>query len=318
VAVALALAKQAAEVARRLLGLGRIALEVEARAVAVVAEVARERVSPLRLIRVDVDAGVALLVRPAAGELLATDAVALGGLAARLALGHVRVAAGAGARHEETLVLARARHAELHLAALRPLVRLLVDRIADNAGVGIGLSLGLGLEAHRHLLRRLGRDLGAVVGLGDVAPGHTGVLLGAEGNGRLVQQRVRRAVAAAVLVRVALGLRDQALARHDPVAVAAVPHGEAIALVQGEVRVAHAPAGAGLEVLVGLGVPRAVEDVVEGHLERLSWEWRSEGACLGLLVLGGTYQTGPVWIQFFPEIESSWGALGKIFFTELL
>ena len=283
VVMALALvAREAREVAT--LRGQHVTLLVEALAVTVVAEQALERVGPLRLVRVNVDAVMALLVRPAACEVLSTDAAErLGGGALRLALGHLRAAAGTRARKEEALVLARARHAELHLAALgAPLVSLLVDRVANEAGHRGGLSLGLLLEALSRLLSRLGRAVGGEVALCDVTPAEALVLELAALERVEVHERVRLAVPralGAVVRRVHLcELRG---ARHDPRAVLAVPDGETLAVIESEEVVAVLAARANVEVLVGLGVPGAVEDVVGRH-DGLEWSLEVKsglGAC---------------------------------------
>jgi len=244
-----------------------VAALVEALAVTVVAERARERVGPLRLVRVDVDAVVALLVRPAACELLSTDAAErLGGGALRLALRHLRAAAGTRARNEEAFVLARARHAELHLALVAPLVSLLVDRVANEAGHRRSLGLCILLEPLSRLLRRLAGAVGRQVALCDVTPAEALVLHLAALERVEVHERVRLAVPRALgaVVR-RVHLCELRRARHNPRAVLAVPDGETLAIIEGEEVVAALAAGALVKVLVGLGVPGAVEDVVGRH-----------------------------------------------------
>ena len=93
---------------------------------ALVAELSRACIGPLRLVWVDVDAR-SLRVAPAAGELLIADKVPLHRHAPRLPLRYVGVAVGTDALREEVCVLAGTRHAKGHRAVLRPPVLLTVD-----------------------------------------------------------------------------------------------------------------------------------------------------------------------------------------------
>ena len=138
----------------------RLGLQVEDLLLAVEAERARAGGLPLRLVGVDVDAGVLLGVVPAAREDLAARAL-------RLALGHLLAArrAGADALLKEAGVLARLRHAELHLTALTPLLLLALHTEVHEASVALHLGRRLpldplGLLCGRLVLQHL--DLGIV------------------------------------------------------------------------------------------------------------------------------------------------------------
>ena len=259
--------------------LGRLLpAQVEARGLAVVAERPRARVCPLRLVGVDVDARARLLVVPAPRELLVADAVALHRLAHRGALGHLGAAVRARAVRVERRILAGARHAELHLAAARPLLLLAVDQVAHDALLALALVLGVGGEARRRLRRRLARALGELVLPLHVAPrGARGARL-AHAQRHLEhvarEERVLRAVARALRVVVRRVARGRLLLlRDEPAPVVALPHRVAVVGVEGRVRGAAAPAGARVELLVALGVPgleRRVDPHVVGHDRRLS------------------------------------------------
>ena len=132
----------------------RLRLQVEHLLDAVEAECAVAGRLPLLLVGVDVDAGLRLLVAPAAREDLATRAL-------RLALGHLLAAllGGTDALLEEAGILARARDAELHLAALRaPLVRLLLGGVGHDAVVALLVRRRLLRHASSALLGRLVGD----------------------------------------------------------------------------------------------------------------------------------------------------------------
>ena len=261
--------------------------EVEARSLAVIAQHARAGIGPLRLVRVDVDAGARLLVVPAARQLLAAHEVALHGLAVGLAHGHVCGAVGAGALREEGGVLAGAGHAELHLAALGPLLLLAVNQVLDDLLLALALVLGLRLEARLALRRRLRRQLGLLLLPHDVAPRGAGGARRAHAQHHLqvgaLQQRVLVAVARALGVVVGLVHGEVALlALEEPAPVAALPHGVAVVLVQAALDVALA-AGPVVELLAALGVPAlecrvAAIVVVHGVLKG---SWSVEGLLKG-------------------------------------
>ena len=134
--------------------------EVEHLLLAVEAERAVTGRRPLRLIGVDVDARVRLLVAPAASEDLAARAL-------RLALGHLLAALlrGADALFEEGGVLAGAGDAELHRAVLRaPLVRLLLRGVRHDAVVALLILSSLVRETRLPLCRGLvGQSVGKSV-----------------------------------------------------------------------------------------------------------------------------------------------------------
>ena len=96
----------------------------------------------------DVDARLTLLVHPAAARLLALQ--------------------------EESLVAAGPRHTELHLAALvRPALRLLGDRVVDDALDHLVVLSGAGGSTSGLLLGRLLGDLGILPGEEDITPERT-------------------------------------------------------------------------------------------------------------------------------------------------
>jgi len=212
----------------------RLALEVEGLRVAVVAEAVGHSVGPLRLVRMNVDARLTLLVHPAAARLLALQ--------------------------KESLVAAGPRYAELHLAALvSPALRLLGDGVRDDTLDHLVVKSGAGGGASSLLLRRLLGNLGILPGENDVAPERAVLCRQVEVERLAVEHRVLGAVAGALLraVRVT-GLRN------NPVATGALPDKPVAALVHSVcwVRVAVAARGAVVEVEVSRALP---EEVVRGQ-----------------------------------------------------
>ena len=139
----------------------RLSAEVEDTLRAVVAELTRARLGPLRLIRVDVDAGLRR-VAPAARQLLGQVRLLLRPRAAVLAGRNSPLAACALVLGEERLVLAGLRHAEFHRAAAAPLVLLALHRLLLHtlhhlllggclACQALGLLLGRLIPQHLHL-----------------------------------------------------------------------------------------------------------------------------------------------------------------------
>jgi hypothetical protein len=168
---------------------------------------ARAGCSPLRLVRVHIDAGVVLLVVPAASQLLSTGAhtrlpgaslaghhltsashaavtAALlllhhdnGGVAGVVASRQVARAVGADALLEEACILAGARHAELHGALVGPLLLLARHLSADNLGLVRSIAQRLCLLARRTHLGRLRGVVAHVLQEGNVAKGEAAAVL---------------------------------------------------------------------------------------------------------------------------------------------
>jgi len=182
----------------------------------------------------NVDTRFALLVHPAAARLLALQ--------------------------KESLVAARPRHTELHLAALvSPALSLLCDRVVDDALDHLVVLSDAGGGTSGLLLRRLLGNLGILPGKNDVAPERAVLCRQVEVERLAVEHRVLRAVASALLraVRVT-GLRN------NPVAARALPDKPVAALVHSVcwVRVAVAARGAVVKVEVSRALP---EEVVRGQ-----------------------------------------------------
>ena len=178
----------------------------------------------------DVDARLALLVHPAAARLLALQ--------------------------EESLVAAGPRYAELHLAALvRPPLRLLGDRVVDDALDHLVVLGGASGSTSGLLLRRLLGDLGILPGEEDITPERAVLDREMELERLSVEHRVLCAVARALVraVRVT-GLRN------NPVAAGALPDKPAAAMVHSVcwVRVAVAGGGAAVKVEVRRVLPKEV------------------------------------------------------------
>jgi hypothetical protein len=136
--------------------LGRLlAAEVEARGLAVVAKRTRAGIGPLRLVRVDIDAGARLLVVPASREIAVADTVILHRLADGRTLGYLGTAVRADALLEERSILTGAGDAELHLSAISPLLLLAFNKILDDSSLVVPQVLLVRSDAHGLLLRCL-------------------------------------------------------------------------------------------------------------------------------------------------------------------
>ena len=182
-------------------------------------EAPRAGVGPLRLVRVDVDAGVRLLVVPAAGQHLAALALACAGegradhvadivAGGEDALDAQLVAARAGAREEQRDILARLGHAELHGAALRaPLLLLFEDAPVRDGRLCLRVEARHLGEARRGLLGRLGGEALLRLLHVDRAPDpvEPRVHQDPDGAGLALHERVDAAVADALLGGVANG-----------------------------------------------------------------------------------------------------------------